>query len=1161
MTEQKPVLGRWVLIALVVATLLWAFQRERTPERPWGMALGQDLRGGTTLRFHLDIEGARKAKTLGAGESDATVVDATLRLLEGRINKYGLAEVNLTSLGENRFEISVPAEVDAEGIQKVVEALGDLEFRIEVLPSYGEFQSDDGEVRKRTRVWVGAQGPAKADGSERETFDDSFDGFTKFKAREVERFKEFREKGEKYAPLDPRYYVVPRFRGENAAPPSRPDDFAVLEQPAIEEQRMSGQILADVRPGQDRRGSPGVTFDVKLEFQNVFNTWTGENVGLPMAIVLNGQYDSAPIIQSPLRDTVVVSLGGGGGTYLGADGRSRYDDLMERQKNLIATLQSGSLKVTPRFEAKSRVGPTLAGEAVRRGILSTALAFALVLLYMAIFYRLAGMIANVALLLNLVLLVGAMAFLKSTLTLPGIAGVVLTLGMAVDANILIFERIREELKAGRSTAQAVSEGFARAFTTIVDSNVTTFFTAIFLYVFGSGAIQGFAVTLSLGLLASMFTAIYVARTIFETLLRRNPNLKLSFLGEAKVPSIPWMALRSRFIPVSVVLVAASLAYFLVAPARAVYDIDFTGGMKVQARFNQAVPVDAVKAALDAGLQEVRIPKEGAPVGSGEQRVVKVGPYDGAEVVTVRSEGRWVELRHPLTGGSDGQPMSESEQLDAFRAYVEKVLGAKLIPSWVVEKPTAYKSTGADDPWKALDGGLRLKIAIEDPADVVKADVLEKAFERMPYFNPEGEGGKREAQPARTVARTVKVKDAGRPDGGEARIFEIGWKAALASNAATAVENDPGVLTLDLREFLGGAEFRQALLDAGVSRAGADDIVLADPFPVNDLVGPGVATRMRNDALIALLLSFGAIIVYVAFRFRSYAMGFSAVLCLVHDVSIALGAVCLVNSFGLVDARINLGLVAAFLTLVGFSVNDTVVTFDRVRELRGKAPSITSKMLDDAVNQTLARTIRTSLTVFLTLVVLFVVNLGQRSLLEGFAFTMLAGVVVGSYSTIGVAAPLLLFLPWFWNKVRKYRPQTWTLTWPAKQNNALILAGIALATTVAVGIAKGWFMGMFWGLLLVPVLSTLGLWLLWAVGFAVLAAVWGCAAVIPWSRRKDVDAAYNDARAEIAERDREAAAKAAAHVAAVAAARAAAEQAAAKAAREARKQKPADTDDD
>lgn len=1139
MTEQKPVAGRIALILVVIGLLAWAFLRERSPAKPWGMALGQDLRGGTTLRFHLDLEGARRAATVKAGEADEEVVGATLRLLETRINRYGLAEVNLTALGDARFEISVPAEVDAEAIQKVVEALGELQFRIEVRPFYEPFESRDGDRRTREQVWMGAKGAVPGPDGKPEEFGADADGFRAFKEREVARFKEFRDRGERYEPLDPRYRLVPRQRDEHAAPPSTPADFVVLEEPANKAERLGGDILSAIRASADRGGNPAVTFDVKLEYQNVFSAWTGANVGLPMAIVLNGQFDSAPIIQSPLRDQVQVTLGGG--FAMGEDADARYRELLDRQKHLIATLQSGSLQVTPRFEAKSRVGPTLAGEAVRRGLLSVALAFVLVLVYMAVFYRRAGLFADVALLLNLVLLVGAMAFLKGTLTLPGIAGIVLTLGMAVDANILIFERLREELKRGRSNAQAVSEGFDRAFTTIIDSNVTTLLTAAFLYAFGTGAIQGFAVTLFIGLVASMFTAVYVVRTCFELWLR-NPAAKIRFLGEARVPSISWMGMRGKLIPISVALVAASALAFVASPDRKVYDIDFTGGMKLQARFNQRLGVDDVKRALDGGVQEVRVRREGAPVGSGEMKSVRVGPFGNAEVVAVRSEGRWVELRHPLLETGGPEPLTESEQLDAFRAYVEQVFGSKLLPPWVAKRPVVFTSTTDDDPFKEVSGGLRFTIAIEDPANALSPAALEAALARMPFFTVSTDGGRREAQPASNVRRVVKVLDAGRPEGGEARLFDVGWKATQLSDPSAPAEHDPATLQSDLREFLSGAGFRQALIDGGVPRRQADDVVLADPFPVNDLVGPGVARRMRNDALLALLVSLVGIILYVAFRFRSYAMGFAAVLCLAHDVLVALGAVVLVNHLGVVDARINLGLVAAFLTIVGFSVNDTVVTFDRIRELRGKAPNVTVKMIDDAVNQTLARTIRTSLTLFLTLVVLFAVNWGQRSLLEGFSFTMLAGTIAGVYSTVAVAAPLLLFLPWFWNRIRAWRPRGWTLTWPIVGRRGLALAGVALAVTVAVGLAKGsWFLGMFFGLILVPVGATLGLFAAWAVGFAVVALVLGIALVIPWTRRKDAEAAYQEARAQIAERERLAEAKAEAAAAKAAAARAAAEQ--------------------
>jgi hypothetical protein len=244
------------------------------------------------------------------------------------------------------------------------------------------------------------------------------------------------------------------------------------------------------------------------------------------------------------------------------------------------------------------------------------------------------------------------------------------------------------------------------------------------------------------------------------------------------------------------------------------------------------------------------------------------------------------------------------------------------------------------------------------------------------------------------------------------------------------------------------------------------------------------------------------VLYVAFRFRSYSMGFSAILCLFHDVAIALGAVCLVDVLGLVDAKINLGLVAAFLTIVGFSVNDTVVTFDRIRELRGKAPRITSKMLDDAVNQTLSRTWRTSATALITVVILFVANWGQRSVLEGLSYTLMVGMIAGVYSTIAIAAPLLLFLPWFWDRIKGYRPRAEALTWPLRAPGPLVLAGIVVATAVVALVVRHQPVGFaaFLALIVAPLAVTVGLWLAWAVAFAVGAFVVGYAALFAWTLR-------------------------------------------------------------
>ena len=1109
---KKSLWGRWVLIAIVVGCAMWAWAAHRTDARPWGMALGQDLRGGTTLRFSLDLEAARRVNKIPVEQSDASVVADTLKVIETRVNRFGLAELNLAQIGDDKFEISIPAEVDADSIKKVVQALGELEFRIEVLPAYDAFRGDRGERRERDQVWTGATGPA-VEGETAETFEPNAAGFEKFKGREIERWKQARERGEAYVPLDARYRVVPR----EASGRTASTDFAVVEEPSAAEQRMSGQILTNIRAGADSHGNPrgGVHFDVKGEYQNVFHAWTGANVGLPMAILLNGEFHSAPIINSPLKDSVIVSLGGG--SFMASPEQDQR--LADEQKQLVAVLQSGALKVQPVVESENTVGATLAGQAVQRGLWSTLIAFALVLAFMLIYYLVAGAFADLALVLNLVLLIGAMAFLEATLTLPGIAGIVLTLGMAVDANILVFERIREEQARGRPVARAVAEGFDRAFTTIVDSNVTTLFTAAFLYAYGTGAIKGFAVTLALGLLASMFTAVFVTRTFFETWLASGRVSKVRMLGQARPPTIGWMRLRKVFIPVSVALMVLSFVAFVASKDETVYDIDFTGGMKVQARFSAPTTVDQVKDALDEGAKDVRIPKPDALPGSGETAVVRAGPYARAEAVSVGVGDLQVEVRHPLAVSGDVTGgLSDRAQLDAFRAYLEETLRDRLMPPWVKERPTAYVKKGDDDPKKDFDGRLRFQIAVEDPQGALTTDVVRNTLTRMPYWSYEAGASRRIKLPSDRVTRTIEVVEttpaAAAGTKRSARSFELWWKSDLAA-ASTPAETNPETLLADVREYMAGPSFDDALVAAGVPSDGARLVLLADPFPVNDLIGPGVAKRMRDDALVALLLSFVAIIVYVAFRFRSYAMGFAAVLCLVHDVTIALGAVVLADHLGFVDAKINMGLVAAFLTIVGYSVNDTVVTFDRLRELRGKSPKITSGMIDDAVNQTLARTIRTTLTVFLTLVVLFAVNLGQRSLLEGISYTLLAGTAVGVYSTIGIAAPLLLFLPWFWVKIRAYRPRLFVATWPARKPWGLVLAAAAVALTIAVWLTTGEFwLGVFWGLFLLPILATVGVLFAWAIAFGIFGFIAGLALVVPWSFQEDPERALEQVKRDL-----------------------------------------------
>jgi preprotein translocase SecF subunit len=260
-----------------------------------------------------------------------------------------------------------------------------------------------------------------------------------------------------------------------------------------------------------------------------------------------------------------------------------------------------------------------------------------------------------------------------------------------------------------------------------------------------------------------------------------------------------------------------------------------------------------------------------------------------------------------------------------------------------------------------------------------------------------------------------------------------------------VEQSHDLVRTDLAKFLGGDGLRNSLVSQGVSKDAALDVSLSMPFPSVDVIGSSVAERLRNDALIALVLSLLGIIVYIALRFSSRSMGLSAVLCLFHDVAFTLGFVAVANVFGIVNAKISLPMVAAFLTLVGYSVNDTVVIFDRIRENRGKKRVITPAMIDLSINQTLSRTIKTSATFLLAAVALFVLNLGQRNVLEGFSFILILGSIIGTYSTIAIASPLLLFLPWLGVRIRAYRPRGAIVTRPAARWYALpILPLLALA---------------------------------------------------------------------------------------------------------------------
>ena len=1052
MVEQSEIKGRFGVILVVTGLLVWAYFANN------GVRLGQDLKGGTTLRFSLDLDRAIDAGRIDPARKAETVTD-TIAVIQDRIDKYGLAETQILPLGEDKFQISLPvgSAGQAEGITRVVTQLGDLKFRIQVLPDqdYQNHAQNDGRLDdlKRLGVWE------KRDSA----------SFNEFKKKEIEIWRKARADGLPYKPTRPDRYELVKRKGSDG---TADYDFAILEVPSAETEDFDGGILVDPVVGRNEADFPVVNFRVRNEFQNVFGQWTGKNVLLPMAIVLNDEFISAPWINQKLETNVQITLGA-----------SSRQEAEKEAKELTTVLQTGALKVQPTLEAENRMGASLAGESRDRGILAIIVAFALVLVFMIVYYRGSGMIANIALLLNLVLLVGFMAFFKAVLTLPGIAGIVLTVGMAVDANILINERIREEIRGGRTLRRAISEGYDRALSAIIDANVTSIITAIFLYNFGSGPVRGFAITLALGLMVSMFTAIYVTRTIFEWLLSSGKLTKLSMWGAGEPPKIKWLSMRKKFAPISVIGVVFGLIMFTSTDKYTLYDVDFTGGYKVQMDFHTPTSVDDVKKQLketrtvDVDVREYD--DKGDP--TTKTVSVEVGKYGGAQVLAIGGQDLSAEVKvQRLFEEGAGSGASEEARSEAFKNFLKDVLAERLMPEWMMAGPSTYKhaADSTDEALKPVDGAIFARLALRDPDGVLSAETFKLLLEtKFPhYVTEDGKLVGRDPTKAK-IKRAVFVREAAEQPKG-ARAFDTWVKTTDEAGASLSLGLQD--YRQRLAEYLGSEQFAAQLTEQVRPGAVDDpvDVALSTPFSSTDVIGSSVAQRLKNDALVALFLSLIGIIIYIAIRFNSKSMGFAAVICLFHDVAITLGLVSVANTLGIVDAKINLAMVAAFLTLVGYSVNDTVVVFDRIRENRGKRPTIDAPLINLSINQTLARTIKTSVTFLLVCLALFAFNYGQRNVLEGFAFLLILGSIIGTYSTIAISSPLLRYLPWLWRRIKHLAPRASLVSECAQSAATIIFTPIAAI-----------------------------LYAIWWIVFAVGAFLVGLVLFVPW--------AFSDDDAEVA----------------------------------------------
>jgi len=731
----------------------------------------------------------------------------------------------------------------------------------------------------------------------------------------------------------------------------------------------------------------GFRFDV--QGAQYFSELTGSNIGEPLAIVLDNRVISAPNIESRIGANGVIN----GGT----------DGFTPKELNyLVTTLSAGSLPAELSEEPirEQTVGPQLGRDNLKRGLLACVFGLVVVAVFLIGYYYLSGVVAMVAVLLNMILILGALAMLPgATITLPGIAGIVLTIGMAVDANVLIFERLREEQARGLSLRMALRNAYDRAWSAILDSNVTTGITALILVWRGSEEVRGFGLTLLIGILSSLFTALFVTKTIFGIMIDKWGVTKLTSLpltfpkwDQALRPNIDWMGKAWMFYAFSGVFILAGLTAFGIKLAQGrMLDIEFAQGTSVQ--FDLKEP-------MEAGDVRDRI-----------ERVANERPQDlppGPQVVAIGRDNRSYEVVTP----NANQVAVRKAVLDAVGdllevklpstfAQVNAPLDAAMTANVVVPITSAEQSVpGLSGPApQALGdqmarhvGGVAIVLRDIDPP--LSADEVRQRIDQHRLSSATAGGERGLASAGSLRLKTVQVPGA---NGGRGAVV------VLASSGEYQYDEKDEVKRSQWREVVAAPLWRT--VNEAINKPA--DLQRVTNFDAQ------VANETKTDATLALVLSIAAIMAYIWARFGNMKYATATVVALLHDTLFVLAAIGIAHYVAptflgewlrIDPFRINLTMVAAVLTVMGYSMNDTVVVFDRIRENRGKYGHVSRNIVNDSINQTLSRTLLTGGT---TIVTIFVMYISGGTGIHGFTFALLVGILVGTYSSIAIASPILL----------------------------------------------------------------------------------------------------------------------------------------------------------
>ena len=822
-------------------------------------------------------------------ETEAAISNS-FQILRTRIDRFGVAQPNIQRLGNTgRILVELPGIKDSERVRKLLQGTANLEFwetydntevqqylieanaKIKEINDLKEAESAGNTVAVQTEE-------TKADAVESNSLIDKLSADSTA-TDEVASANELAKNYPLFSVLNPYYTQDGRVRQGAAVGYAHFKDTAtvnaMLKEPLVKalfprnmkllwsvksfdeggnyfeliaikvtsrdgQPALSGDVVTDASDEYAQgRGVSEVSMSMNAEGARKWARITKENIGKSVAIVLDNYVYSYPTVQSEIK--------GGRSSITG-------NFTVAEAKDLANILKSGKMPAPARIEQETIVGPSLGQESINKGFISFVIAFVLVLVYMLFYYRTGGLAANVALLLNVFFIFGVLASLGAVLTLSGIAGIVLTLGMAVDSNVLIYERIKEELASGKGIKLAVKDGYANAYSAILDSNITTLLTALVLGKFGEGPIHGFAVTLSIGILASLFTSIFVTRLIFERMLAKEKTPSFATEATARAfKGINFDFIGSRkicYIISGTVLLAGIIS---LCTRSLDFGVDFTGGRTYVVRFDKPVNTVEIQNAIADKIGET----------------AEVKTYGGNEQVKITTKYLFAA----------GEEATEADYAEAAQ--------------YTADKPSVD-------------------------------DVVEVKF-------------------------YLALKD----------------KFLPAGTSFATFKND----------------YRMS----------------------SEKVGATIAEDIKSSAALAITFSLIVIFLYIAFRFRKWQFGLGSLVALVHDTLFVFSMYSLLYSIMPFSMSIDQSFIAAILTVVGYSINDTVVVFDRIREYMGlQSKRSLQDVMNGAVNSTLARTINTSVTTLLVLITIFIFG---GEVIRGFIFAMMIGIAVGTYSSLFVATPI------------------------------------------------------------------------------------------------------------------------------------------------------------